>query len=90
MRRILICIMTLILIGCGKVTEPQKPIHDDVGEGITNPPVIEKPIDPVVPEEPKDKSLFSPYKDEAIDTLSSMTLEDKIGQMFLVRCPLPE
>lgn len=89
MRHFLICIITLLLIGCGKVTETPNP--DNNIDNITKPPAIEEPANPVDPvEQPVDNSLFSDYKDEAINTLNTMSLEEKIGQMFLVRCPPSE
>lgn len=91
MKKLIIYIMIFLLTGCAPVTEPPRNSH-----GGDNPPEAEEPVKPIeptepaVPEEPEDKGLFHEYKDEAAEILSSMTLEEKIGQMFLVRCPEKE
>lgn len=36
------------------------------------------------------KELFDEYEDIALKTLGELSLEEKVGQIFLVRCPLPE
>lgn len=49
-------------------------------------PEVEK--EEVVIEENKDvKSIFEKYEKSAKDILKNMTLEQKVGQMFLVACP---
>jgi len=35
-------------------------------------------------------NLFDKYNEDALKTLNNLTLEEKVGQMFLVRCPLGE
>ncbi len=87
MKKLLIYAIILLLVGCSIVTEP--PEKPDAGI-IDNPPPAEEPAEPQEPpesHEPEDTSLFHDYKKPAEETLKSMTLEDKIGQMFLVRCP---
>ena len=42
------------------------------------------------PENIDDSTLFHEFNDDASKILVKLTLEEKIGQMFLVRCPLEE
>ena len=88
MKKLTIYMLILLLTGCASVTKPTRN-----SDGFDNLPETEEPVEsaePAVPDEPEDKSLFHEYKDEASEILSSMTLEEKIGQMFLVRCPEKE
>lgn len=81
MKNLLIFTIIFLLSGCVSTSEPQT----DPGTGNNgNPPKIEEPAQPT---EPKDTSLFHEYKSDALKTLNNMTLEEKVGQMFLVRCP---
>lgn len=41
--------------------------------------------DDKIPEEWKDDGIFTEYYNDAYDTLNTLTLEEKIGQIFLVR-----
>ncbi len=79
LKKLIVYLMVLLLIGCTKVVKP--PSNDLNDE---NPPADEKPV------EPEDKSLFHEYKKAAIETLDEMTAEEKAGQLFLVRCPAAE
>lgn len=86
MKNLLICMMIFLLTGCSIITVP--PPNSDTGS--TENPPAEEPAEPAIPEEPvepEDTSLFHEYKNEAVKVLEKMTLEEKIGQMFLVRCP---
>ncbi len=90
MKNLLIYMMIFLLTGCTALTEPPK--NPDTGTN-ENPPVAEEPAEPsepVVPEEPEDTSLFHEYKTDAAEILDTMSLEEKIGQIFLVRCPAEE
>lgn len=87
MEKIIIYFMTFLLIGCTAINN--SPNNPNTGKN-ENPPAIVEPSKPVVPVEPENTDLFHEYRKEAIDKLDSMTLEEKIGQLFLVRCPLPE
>ena len=51
---------------------------------IDEPPVEEEII---IEEDRNVKSIFEKYEKKAKDILKSMTLEQKVGQMFLVNCP---
>lgn len=89
MKKLIIYLMFFLLIGCTKVTEP--PDNSDIVD--ENPPLSEEPNEPVIPIEPiepVDNSLFHEYKKQAQETLNNMTLEEKIGQLFLVRRPSEE
>lgn len=80
MKKLIIYLMFFLLIGCTKVTEP--PDNSDIVD--ENPPISEEPTgsnEPVVPIEPIEP---------AQETLNDMTLEEKIGQLFLVRRPTEE
>lgn len=90
MKSLFIYMMIFLLTGCTTLTEP--PENSNTGNK-EYPPAKEEsvePSEPVVPVEPEDTSLFHEYKKEATETLDTMTLEEKIGQMFLVRCPEDE
>lgn len=89
MKKLLIYFTTLLLMGCTSINNPSE--NPDTGSN--EPPIKEEPsipVEPVIPVEPENKDLFHEYEKEAMDVLNQMTLEEKIGQMFLVRCPLPE
>ena len=87
MRRIFPAVLALLLLltACA----PSAPVTgsgaDNTDSSTQNTPSGEAETPPTEPEEP------TPPPDprqEAIDTLlSSMTLEEKVGQMFFVRCP---
>ncbi len=79
MKKLLIYVITFLLIGCSLVNEPPK--------NTSSPDGVEEPQIPLEPVELEDTSLFHEYTKQAEKTLESMTLEEKIGQMFLVRCP---
>lgn len=90
MKSLLIYVMIFLLTGCTAMSEPPKNSDTGINE---NPPVKEEPAEPsepAVPVEPEDTSLFHEYKKGAEKILNTMSLEEKIGQMFLVRCPSEE
>lgn len=54
-----------------------------------------KPQDEISPDDQvdlpeEDKSLFYEFEEEALKVLENMTIEEKIGQLFLARCPEDE
>ena len=56
-----------------------------------NPPNDNTSDDDVITEpEIEDKDIFKDYNEDALKTLKELTLEEKIGQIFLVRCPVEE
>jgi len=88
MKNLLIYMMIFLLTGCTAITtEPPK--NPDTGTN-ENPPVAEEPAEPSEPVVPEDTSLFHEYKTDAAEILDTMSLEEKIGQIFLVRCPAEE
>ena len=84
---------TLLLAACA----PNAPVEDNAGTSNagaavqtpseeTQPP--QTPEEPDVPEEPDLPAEEPDPRQEAIDEiLGSMTMEEKVGQMFFVRCP---
>ncbi len=86
MKRLLIYIMIFLLTGCsGEVKTPEAPDNEQI-----NVPETEMPAEPEKPTEPEDKSIFALYKSDALNTLKTMTSEEKVGQLFLSRCPADE
>jgi len=80
----IICFIVLVLLtGCSEIAEIPKDNSNSNNNAIP-------PIESVEPSNPEDTSLFHEYKEEAMDTLKNLTLEEKVGQMFLVRCPAEE
>lgn len=69
----------LQLFGCA-IDNPKAPDNN-----IPPNEVVSPDDENVEPEE--DKSLFYEFEEEAMLLLNNMTLEEKIGQMFLARCP---
>lgn len=57
-----------------------------------NNPTIEEPSNNENLTEPElnDKNIFRDYNKDGLKYLEKLTLEEKIGQIFLVRCPLEE
>lgn len=92
MKKYFIYLMTLLLMGCSAINNPPKNSNTGNSEKppVTKEPSPSQPTNPTIPVEPENTDLFHEYEQQAMDTLNSMTLEEKIGQMFLVRCPLPE
>lgn len=85
--KILTLCLLLILTGC-TIDTPQP--DDQIPPAVT-PEEDTKPEDEVdLPEEEEDKSLFYEFEEEAIMLLENMTIEEKIGQLFLARCPEDE
>ncbi len=86
MKRLLIYILIFLLTGCtGEVKTPEAPDNEQI-----NVPETEMPAEPEKPAEPEDKSIFALYKNDALNTLKTMTSEEKVGQLFLSRCPADE
>lgn len=88
MKKIIISLLAiLVLSGCSLIREIPRNEQNTPA-----PPPIERtePAEPVETPDEEDTSLFHEYKKEAQEYLDKMTLEEKIGQMFLVRCPEEE
>jgi len=88
-KKIIICLLwILVLSGCSLIREIPR---DDQNNTPAPPPIEDtEPSESVEVPEVEDTSLFHEYKEEAQEYLDKMTLEEKIGQMFLVRCPEEE
>ena len=78
MRRLLAAMLTLLVLfslaACGAPPTPEEPVPP-VQEEL---PAVEPPPPATEPEPPAD-----PVE----ELLTSMTLEEKVGQLFFVRCP---
>ncbi|MEL7649174.1 MAG: glycoside hydrolase family 3 N-terminal domain-containing protein [Sedimentibacter sp.] len=85
MKKIFVLLTAVLLLsGCAFIIDMDEENPDsDTGY---NPPVNESP-EPEPSTKPQNTSLFHEYTQEAMKYLEKMTLEEKIGQMFLVRCP---
>ncbi len=81
MKKILLIsiILTMLSTACNKSNNNNNPLNEEPSnnENLTEP-------------ELNDKNIFRDYNDDALDYLEKLTLEEKIGQIFLVRCPLEE
>lgn len=86
MKRISFLLLTLLLLtACsGRETNvPEEPVPPPPVEDALEPVPI-----PVEPAEPEDPVLPPDPRQEVIDQLlQTMTLEEKVGQLFFVRCP---
>lgn len=72
--------------GCGGTNDNSNTTGQEQNETNTVPPQEQPPTQPEEPAEPEEPEPDP--RQEAIDSLlSGMTLEEKVGQMFFVRCP---
>lgn len=69
----------LLLTGCGGGMVPPPPEEPDVSPEETPEAPPEEPEEPEPPEDPEEAALLA--------LLEDMTLEEKAGQLFFVRCP---
>ena len=75
MKRILISLIVfLLVVGCGSKSVRKKKVSN-----------MKKDIDVSVPSEYNDSGIFKDYYEAAYKKLSSMNIDEKIGQMLLVR-----
>ena len=90
MKRIIIVMLLLLLVGCGAAETPPV-INESLpvqGEADLPPsaPAVEIEEPEILPEEPSEPEIDP--KTETINAiLATMTLEEKVGQLFFVRCP---
>lgn len=88
MKKSLLLLLLLLLTGCGGPT-PTPPLPEDVPA----PPVVDEevppaPEEPALPVEPAEPLPPPDPRAEAVAaTLAEMTVEEKVGQLFFVRCP---
>lgn len=87
MKKLLLISMVLIILltACNKENVNNNNINDDT-------PPVEEPSNDNNTTEPDldNNNIFKDYAEDASKYLDSLTLEEKVGQMFLVRCPLEE
>ena len=69
----------LLLTGCGGKTVPPPPEEPDISPAEAPEAPPEEPQEPEPPEDPEEAALLA--------LLEDMTLEEKVGQLFFVRCP---
>lgn len=88
MKKFLLLLLLLLLTGCGG-PDPTPSLP----ENVPAPPVVDEevppaPEEPVLPVEPAEPLPPPDPRAEAVaDTLAEMTVEEKVGQLFFVRCP---
>ncbi len=88
MKKSLLLLLLLLLTGCGGPT-PTPPLPEDVPA----PPVADEevppaPKEPALPVEPAEPLPPPDPRAKAVAaTLAEMTVEEKVGQLFFVRCP---
>ena len=75
---LLAAMLLLSLIGCGAARTPEPPIPDE--------PVLDEPSPDELAEQQRLAELARRAQ-ELEDRLSSMTLAEKVGQLFFLRCP---
>ena len=81
-----LALLLLLAAGCGGTNDNSNTTGQEQNETNTVPPQEPEPIQPEEPTEPEEPEPDP--RQEAIDSiLSGMTLEEKVGQMFFVRCP---
>lgn len=82
---LVLALLLLLTVGCGGTNDNSNTTGQEQNETNTVPtPPQEPEQSPTQPEEPAEPDP----RQEAIDSLlSGMTLEEKVGQMFFVRCP---
>lgn len=72
-------IITVLIVICVLCIGCSKPIVED------NKKVEEKNIDNLISDEDVKKSIFKEYYQDAREVVDKMTIEEKVGQLFLVR-----
>lgn len=83
---LLLALLLLLTAGCGGTNDSSNTTGQEQNETNTVPPQEQPPTQPEEPAEPEEPEPDP--RQEAIDSLlSGMTLEEKVGQMFFVRCP---
>lgn len=91
MKKLTVCLLLLMqLFGC-TIDNPQVPDNNTPPNEVVSPEDDNnEPEDELTIPEEEDKSLFYEFEKEAMLLLENMTLEEKIGQLFLARCPEDE
>ena len=90
LRLISLLLALVFLTSCAKsqpdTTENTPPVSTEVTEPVENREEPAQPLPPA-PEEPEVLPQPDPRQETIEAILSAMTLEEKVGQMFFVRCP---
>ena len=87
---LVLALLLLLAAGCGGTNDNSNTTGQEQNESNTVSTLPQEPEQPPTqPEEPAEPEEPEPDpRQEAIDSLlSGMTLEEKVGQMFFVRCP---
>jgi len=92
MKKLLVLIISLsiLLTACSIGNEADIDNENDNNIIDENPQIDNETDDNITEPIVEDKDIFKDYNDDALKTLNILTLEEKIGQMFLVRCPVEE
>lgn len=80
-------LLFLLLFGC--INIPQAPDNNIPPEVVSPEEENDEPDDETVPEK-ENKSLFYEFEEDALMLLDNMNIEEKVGQIFLARCPEDE
>ncbi len=94
MNKLISIIILLFLTACTNLNEEiEIKSGDNKSDGIIIPSgeittKIDEPIENLI--EPEEKELFEDYYEKAEEIVATMSLEEKIGQMFLARYPVSE
>ena len=64
---------------------PASPVQSEIINPSTDIPKEEVRVDPVI-----DQSVFKEHYEEAVEWMNTLTLKEKIGQLFFIRNPMPE
>lgn len=86
MKRILIFITLLLLMGCSKIDKEPPKTDENIEENNDGDKIIDDKKD----EELDEKQETDKIEDKVQEILNKITIEEKIGQLFLVRCPLED
>ena len=93
MKKIIIILSLLLLVGCASTEPPEPPETIPVQSETTIPEVPEEtppsPPEPIPEPEPElpSEPEIDPKTERITAILSEMTLEEKVGQLFFVHCP---
>lgn len=88
MKKFLLLLLLLLLTGCGG-PDPTPSLPENVpAPPAVDEEVLSAPEEPVLPVEPAEPLPPPDPRAEAVAaTLAEMTVEEKVGQLFFVRCP---
>lgn len=88
MKKFLLLLLLLLLTGCGGPDPTPSPPENVPAPPAVDEEVLSAPEEPVLPVEPAEPLPPPDPRAEAVAaTLAEMTVEEKVGQLFFVRCP---